>query len=255
MVGEEALLGMNPLTLLDLLGQPEFQTGLVVGVIGLVGVVLVRKVGWLLVWGVAAIGALAWAGLLQWSDMTPGWGLTAVVVTAVAGAFAYRILMQQVPAWSAGIVFALWVLGVWGTVPDTERAAVVMGVTAAMLPALWPGLRVRVGWEGAAVAIAALGFVAITDGAVRPASIIGALGMVGMPVAAAAASLWLRKGQRLSAWWVVVAQVVHVIVSGRVAGQINDPGGALLVVVLSALVTGAGLAWGVPDRHAASSRA
>lgn len=239
------MLGMNPLTLLDLLRQPEFQMGFAVGVIGLIAVLIVRKAGWLLVWGVAAIGALGWAGLLWWTEGTPDWGLPAAMVTAVAAAAAFRVLMRQVPAWSVGIVFALWVLGVWGTVPDTERAAVVMGVTAAMLPALWPGLRIRVGWEGAAVAVAVLGFVTITDAAARSATVMGALGMVGMPVVAAAVCLWLRSGRHPSPWWLVAAQVVHVIVSGRVAGQIFQPEGALIVVILSALATGGWLAWGV----------
>ncbi|MGH7566740.1 MAG: hypothetical protein ACREK2_07915 [Gemmatimonadota bacterium] len=239
------MLGMNPLTLLDLLGQPEFQMGFAVGIIGLIAALIVRKAGWLLVWGMAAIGALGWAGLLWWTEETPDWGLAAAVVTAVAAAAAFRVLMRQVPAWPVGIVFALWVLGVWGTVPDTERAAVVMGVTAAMLPALWPGLRVRVGWEGAAVAVAALGFVTITDGAARSATMVGALGMVGMPVVAAAVCHWLRSGRRPSPWWLVAAQVVHVIVSGRVAGQTFQPEGALIVVILSALATGGWLAWGV----------
>jgi len=36
-----------------------------------------------------------------------------------------------------------------------------------------------------------------------------------------------------------------VIVSGRVAGQIFQPEGALIVVILSALATGGWLAWGV----------
>lgn len=239
------MLGMNPLTLLELLGQPEFQTGFVTGVVGLLMVLLLRRVGWLLVWGVAAFGALAWAGLLRGTEAAPEWGLVAVAVTAIAAAIAVYVLLRQVPAWSMGIAFALWVLGVWGTVPDTERAAVTMGVTAAMLPALWPALRVRIGWEGAVVAVAALGFVAITDGSARPVSIIGALGMAGMPVAAAAALHWLRPSRQQSAWWFVGAQVVHVIVSGRVAGQMIQPEGALVVVILSALLTGGWLAWGL----------
>lgn len=238
------MFGMNPFTLLDLLGASEFQTGFVVGVVGLIAVLIVRKAGWHLVWGAAAIGALAWAGSLRWADATPEWGLPAVTVTAVAAAVAFYVLLRQVPPWSVGIVFALWVLGVWGTVPDTERAAVTMGVTAAMLPALWPGLRVRVGWEGAVVAVAALGFVAITDGAARPASVMGALGMAGMPIAAAGASRWLPRDRGLSPWWLVAAQVMHVIVSGRVASRIIQPEGAVTIIILSALVTGGGLAWG-----------
>ena len=239
------MLGMNPFTLLELLGQPEFQSGFAIGVVGLVLVLVLRRVGWLLVWGVAAFGALAWVGRLGGTEAAPEWGLVAVAVTAIAAATAFYILLRQLPAWSIGIAFALWVLGVWGTVPDTERAAVTMGVTAAMLPALWPGLRVRIGWEGAVVAVAALGFVAITDGSARPISIIGALGMAGMPMTAAAALHWLRPSRQQSAWWFVGAQVAHVIVSGRVAGQMLQPEGAFVVVILSALLTGGWLAWGL----------
>jgi hypothetical protein len=194
---------------------------------------------------VAAFGALAWVGRLDGTEAAPEWGLVAVAVTAIAAAAAFYLLLRQLPAWSIGIAFALWVLGVWGTVPDTERAAVTMGVTAAMLPALWPALRVRIGGEGAVVAVAALGFVAITDGSARPISIIGALGMAGMPIAAAAALHWLRPSRQQSAWWFVGAQVAHVIVSGRVAGQMLQPEGALVVVILSALLMGGWLAWGI----------
>lgn len=239
------MLGMNPFTLLELLGQPEFQSGIAIGVAGLVLLLILRRVGWLLVWGVAAFGALAWVGRLGGTEAAPEWGLVAVAVTAIAAAAAFYVLLRQLPAWSIGIAFALWVLGVWGTVPDTERAAVTMGVTAAMLPALWPALRVRIGWEGGVVAVAALGFVAITDGSARPISIIGALGMAGMPITAAAALHWLRPSRQPSAWWFVGAQAAHVIVSGRVAGQLLQLEGALVVVILSALLMGGWLAWGI----------
>jgi hypothetical protein len=43
----------------------------------------------------------------------------------------------------------------------------------------------------------------------------------------------------------VGAQVVHVIVSGRVAGQIFQLEGAVVVVILSSLLTGGWLAWGL----------
>lgn len=242
------MLGMNPLTLLDLLGHVDFQRGFVVGLAATIVLVFVRQAGWLLVWGVAAIVALAWTGMLRGNPAAPGWGVAAVGVTAIASAAAFRVLLRQVPAWSVGLVFALWVLGVWGTVPDTERAIVTMGTTAAMLPALWPALRIRVGWEGALVAVGCLGFVVITDGAARTSSMVGALGMVGMPVAAAAALEWLRTDRRPSPWWLVAAQVVHVIVSGRIAGQTHQAAVAVTVVILSALVTGAGLAFGVSTR-------
>lgn len=248
------MLGMNPITLFELLGQADFQRGLLVGVAGLVAVLAVRKLGWLMTWGIGAFAALSWAGLLRPSPLTPGWALPVTVVIALAGTWAFRVLLSRARSWSVGLTFALWVLGVWGTVPDTERAMVIMGVLAGMLPALWPGLKVKVGWHGAAVAIAALGFVTVTDGAARTSAMIGSFGMVGMAVVAGLSARIARKRQFLSPWWLVAAQALHVIVSGRVAGQTWDAGGALTIVILSSLLTGAGLAWGVRGLHAPASK-
>lgn len=248
------MLGMNPITLFELFGQADFQRGLLVGVAGLVAVLAVRKLGWLMTWGIGAFAALSWAGLLRPSPLTPGWALAVTVVIALAGTWAFRVLLSRARSWSVGLTFGLWVLGVWGTVPDTERAMVIMGVLAGMLPALWPGLKVKVGWYGAAVAIAALGFVTVTDGAARTSAMIGSLGMVGMAVAAGLSARIVRKRQFLSPWWLVASQALHVIVSGRVAGQTWDAGGALTIVILSSILTGAGLAWGVRGPHAPASK-
>lgn len=244
------MLGMNPITLFELLGQPDFQRGLIVGGMGLVAVLVARKLGWLMIWGIGAFAALSWVGLLRTSPQTPGWALPVTVVIALAGTWAFRVLLSRARSWAVGLSFGLWVLGVWGTVPDTERAAVPMGVLAAMLPALWPGLKVRVGWHGAAIAIAALGFVIVTDGAARTSAMIGSFGMVGMAMVAALSARTVRKGQFLSSWWLVASQALHVIISGRVAGQTWDSGGALTIVILSSILTGAGLAWGVRGTHA-----
>ena len=248
------MLGMNPITLLELLGQPDFQRGMLVGGVGLAAVLVVRKLGWLMTWGIGAFAALGWAGLLRSSPATPGWALSVTILTALAGTWAFRVLLSRARSWSVGLTFGLWVLGVWGTVPDTERAMVTMGVLAGMLPALWPGLKVRIGWYGAGVAIAALGFVTVTDGAARTSAMIGSFGMVGMTLVAAFSARIVRKGQFLSPWWLVASQVLHVIVSGRIAGQTWDAGGALTIVILSSLLTGAGLAWGVRGPHAPVSK-
>lgn len=234
------MLEMNPLTLFELLGDPGFQKGFATGLIALVAILVVRKAGWLLAWGVAALAALAWTGMLRSSPNIPSWAVPVGGITVVAAAVSFHAMMRKVPAWAAGLAFALWVLGVWGTAPDTERAAVVMGTTAALLPGLWPGLKIRVGWEGILVAASALVFVAVTDGAGRITAIPGSLGMVGMPLAAAAASRWLRPGVRLSPLGFVGAMAINVIVCGRVAGQAYNVSSAWIIAVLSALVTGAG---------------
>ena len=92
---------------------------------------------------------------------------------------------------------------------------------------------------------ALLGFVAAADGAARPITIVSSLAMVGMPVAAAASALLLHKKRAPSAVWLIAAQALHVIVSGRVASRLQDPGLALVVALVSALVTGGLLPWGV----------
>jgi hypothetical protein len=241
---------MNPLTLIGLIADPEFQRGFLVGAAALVVLGVVKKPGWLLSWGVAAFLALAWTGGLGGNPETPAWGLPVAAVVAAAGTWALWSLERRAPAWAVGIVFALWVLGVWGTVPDTERARVPMGVAAALLPALWPRLGVPLGWPGALLAIAALGFVTVTDGAPRATAMIGSFGMVGMPVVVAALTLRVRRGAALPPWALIVAQGVHVIVSGRVAGQAESSAAAHAIVIASALVTGGAVVW---TRRAARS--
>jgi hypothetical protein len=233
---------MNPLSVLDLITRQEFQTGLVYGLFAVVALLLVRKAGWFLLWGIAAALAVNGAGFLRASPSSPAWGLPAVAVATLAAALAFRTLARQMPAWAVGLAFSLWVLGVWGTVPDTERARVAMGVTAALLPCLWPGLRIRLGWEGMLLAAAVLGYVAVADGAARPPAIVGALGMVGMPVTAALASRWFDARGVPSPFGLVAAMALHVVVCGRVAAQLPDVRVALVVACLSALATGAGLA-------------
>jgi hypothetical protein len=237
------MFGMNPFTLLRLLEQAEFQRGLAVGFVALLLVLALRRVGWLPVWGLAAVAALGWEGALRASPETPGWSIPVVAAVAGVGAWAIRRLLLGAPPWSVGGLFALWVLGVWGTVPDTERAVVTMGVAAAMFPALWPRLGVQMGWTGAPLAIGALGFVAVTDGAARASAMVGALGMVGMAVVAAAFAGASRDGRTSSPWLLIAAQALHVIVSGRVAGQMPGPGSALLIVMVSSLATGLAWAW------------
>lgn len=235
------MLEMNPFTLLELVSETEFQMGFAIGLVALTAILIVRKAGWFLAWGLAAFAALAWAGLLHSSPGIPSWAIPTAALMIPAATVSFYALMRRVPAWAAGIAYSLWVLGVWGTVPDTERAAVAMGTTVALLPGLWPGLRIRVGWEGIVVAASALAFVAVTDGVGRNTSIAASLGMVGMPLAAAAACRWLRPGVRLSPIGFVGAMALNVIVCGRVAGQTYGVDSAWIIAVLSALVTGAGL--------------
>lgn len=235
---------MDPTTLLELFVQPDFLRGLAAGALAAGLLLVFRRPGWFLAWAVAAGVGLAWSGRLGWSPFTVAWSLPLAVVASLFAGIGAKDLARVGPAWIGPALFALSVLGVWGTVPDTERAAVLMGVTAGLLGALVVRREVRVGLVGPILAVAVLGYVVVTDGALRGGAIVGSLGALGMLVVAPAVVVLARVGPRLPPLWLSLGQVGHVIVSGRVAGRMEDPVAAGLVVAGSAAAAGGLLWWG-----------
>ena len=245
---------MNPRTLLALLTEPDFLHGLAAGVGATVLMLASRnRIGWSLCWGVAAAGGLLWT---EWRDswsVLATWTMLPAVAWVLAAGVAVRELDRKAPPWSVLAMFALAVLGVWGTVPDTEGAAVLMGVTVGMAPAIWP-LQARAGAFGPFVAFTAVAVVAVVDGAPRPGSIVGALGAAGMLLVAPAALRIRRTAPAaLSGWILVVTQVAFVIVSGRLAGRMTPAGPAFTVWTAAAVAFG--VAWWQMETRAGHPRA
>jgi hypothetical protein len=236
---------VNPLTLLGLVGDQLFLVGVGAGLVGLAVVLATRgRVGWFLAWACATALGLWWTGWIGGTFGAVPWATLLAIAAVVTATLGTMSLRRRVPSWAIGALFALSVLGIWGTIPETGAARVLLGATAGMLPAFWPLDRARVDAFGCALALTVCAAVTVDDGSTRPGAIVGALGAFGMLVLA---PLLLRIAKEpdgaIPGGPVVGAQIVLVMLSGRLAGRLASPTMAGLVWVGAALATGVVWAW------------
>lgn len=247
---------MNPFTLLALLGDPRFGVGAAAGgVAALIFRIGGRRLDWFVLWALAAVAGLAATDGLDWSSNARPWALGAAAGAILAvGAITPRLLART-GFWVPRVLFALAVLGVWGTVPDTEHARVLMGVTAVLVVLGFGHAESPVSMPGLMLATAVLAYVVLVDGWPRDSAIVGALGSLGMlvvaPIALAGRGMLASRGRgpaKASEWsdWtnamsLVAAQVLLVILSGRAAGQAGSATWATAILLVSSVIVAA--AW------------
>jgi hypothetical protein len=280
-------------TLTDLFTRPDFQAGIVAGIVGLAALYWVSRTtdapSW---WGVvhtlAVVGAVTFmigrhlavtAGLLAlgaggWlldrddtaRNRLPGW--TAIVAGAVLiglrGGLAdlrwlpvtapIAILIAGVCAWKwsrrfspglLGPMIAITAFGVWVTVPETEHARALLGVSIPLALATLAPIRARLSGAGAFALAGVLVWVVAIGGGARPGSIIGGWASLGaiaiLPLVRPPASALVerRPGATLA------FHAVFVLISARVIGLWESAviaTGAVLVVAFAALVAVGSLA-------------
>jgi hypothetical protein len=137
------------------------------------------------------------------------------------------------------VLIAVSVVGVYVTVPDTEQALVLLGVTLPLMLLGWPSALAGLGSAGSYAAVGVLAWTAAAGGLARPSSIVGGIACLGLmavePLARAArpsASRVLDAAARQ--WWGAVAvgasHLVLVYVASRVAGLQSGTGAATLIV-------------------------
>jgi hypothetical protein len=183
-----------------------------------------------------------------------------VVVTVVVGGTLVADFDRRhhERGWSV-VMFAVSVIGVYFTVPDTERALVLLGATLPIVLLGWPFALASLGTVGAYPAVGALAWISAFEGIGRRGAIVGGVACLGLFVAEPIAK-WLRLGaptffETLPARvWMAIpvagAHLVLVVVASRVAG-LRTVVGQAVVVASVALVIGVAvvLALGtVPDR-------
>lgn len=128
--------------------------------------------------------------------------------------------------------------GVYTTVPDTERALVVLGAAVPLAVLGWPLALATLGRAGASATVGLLAWVAVTDGSARPGSVVGAIACLGILLVEPVART--LRGQeppdpspdaavvdRDPAGWrlampVILAHLALVAVAARVAGLRTD---------------------------------
>ena len=116
-----------------------------------------------------------------------------------------------------GPMFAISAFGIWTTVPDTDLARILIGISVPMAFATLPPFSVRISGAGAFALAAALAWLPLWGGDQRTGSVVGAWACIGMiellPVA-----LRMLPGLRIAMWQLVGLHIGVVLVSARVIG-------------------------------------
>jgi hypothetical protein len=139
------------------------------------------------------------------------------------------------------VLYAISVVGVFFTVPDTERALVLLGVSLPLMFLGWPFAIASLGSAGSYAAVGVLVWVSATEGRGRHTAIIGGIACLGLLVVEPAARL-LRGGRATvfeglstSRWMLLPIATLHlalVYIASRVAGIRRVLGPAVAIVVI-----------------------
>lgn len=212
---------MNPVTLLEAFMAPSFLLGAVLGLVASLFAWAHRRTDvWLASVGAAIIAALWVNGRILGLPMPPlALGAVGAGTVLLAAIGVWRVVQEAGPV-TVGACLALTALGVWGTVPDTENAIVLLGAASGgTLGAL------RVTGARGSVAVAAIGvlaaaaFISLTDGLGRSSAPMGSLATFGIFLIA---PLGYRLWRGVPPWAWVAVHVALVIFCGRVAGQVSS---------------------------------
>jgi hypothetical protein len=143
---------------------------------------------------IAAAIAVPFALLLAADvDRSPTWTRVLVVGVASAGAIAAARTdeLWRQPAVTP-LLLTITAGAIYVAVPDTEEAAVVLGVALPVALLGWPVRLVSLGRAGAGAAIALVAWTAATGGRADPASVVGGLASVALLVGLSVGALLTR---------------------------------------------------------------
>ncbi|CAN5747743.1 hypothetical protein BH23ACT4_BH23ACT4_15310 [soil metagenome] len=220
----------------DLITGTPFLWGAGTGLVGLLLSYGLRKlsVDWGLVWGAAVVVAFVGTGLLRGGfsgsgprgASTPLWQ---VAITLLAALFAAYGIQRLRPNWVGAFAVAATIAGIWATVPDTERAAVLIGVTAAVAWAWWPAEWAAPRFAGSLIVGLLMAWVALRGGVGRETGWIGAVGSMSMLGWSALALPAMPPGL------ILAGHVVLVGIWSRWAGLSTSSATALVIGVTASL--------------------
>ena len=215
--------------------------GLFQGLVALAGAGLVagtlpksRTAGLLLAipgaWALTSQGDLFEAEWIRW---------LVIAGTVVGGTLVADFDRRWRDAGFSPVLIAVSVVGVYVTVPDTEQALVLLGVSLPLMLLGWPSALAGLGSAGSYAAVGLLAWTAAAGGSARPSSIVGGVACLGLlavePLARAATPAASRVLDAAAGqWWgavvVGVSHLVLVFVASRVAGLQPGAGEAAVIV-------------------------
>jgi hypothetical protein len=189
-----------------------------------------------LVWRPLAVAGIVFAipgaSLLTSNTGLPdaSWIRTLVVVTVTLGGTLVADFdrRHQARGWSV-VMYAVSVVGVYFTVPDTERALVLLGASLPLLLLGWPVALASLGRAGSYCAVGALAWIVAFEGIGRRSAIVGGVACLGLfvvePVARlvklGAATVFDKLPESSTALVpVALAHLALVFVASRLAGLV-----------------------------------
>lgn len=200
-------------------------------------------------------GAILVAGTVDpmtarlFGDRSPDWVPVLVfIVVTFGGPLAADLDRRGARLGVGPVMWAITVLGVYLTVPDTELIRPLVG---AALPLALTGLPLRaarIGPGGAAAGVGLLMWVGAVEGYGRPGSIVGAAGAFGLFLVEPVGRMVLRR--RVVPWSRVLsartflfaflgAHLVVVLYETRIAGFVETGGPAFALALVGAIAGGA----------------
>jgi hypothetical protein len=233
------------------------EAGFVVGLAVLaLGCFLARRRGWWIRLAAVVPGALVF-GLVGRPDVdAPAWTTGAILIVTVGGGLLMaRFDEVYAPSGLPPVLLLVTVLGVYATTPDTEHAAILVGVSVPLVLLGGPWPVASLGFGGSVLVAAVLAWTVVVDGLARPGAVVGGMACLGLLVLEPAvrwasgrwdvARIW-RSGERLT-WpeptaaasdrsWLLVVLVLHLGVVGacsRVAGLRTSAVQALALTVVT----------------------
>lgn len=153
------------------------------------------------------------------------WAIPLVVVamgTAMGG-------WARMPSRLLGPMFLVSAFGIWTTVPETDTARVLLGVSLALAPATLSWIGAKSSVAGTFGVAAVVTWVGATSGDTRPASIVGAWGCLGL---VALYPVLYDRLHHLPEWVIVVTHIVFVVISARIIGLGQEAGPAAIALTL-----------------------
>lgn len=151
------------------------------------------------------------------------------------------------------VLYAVSVVGVYYTVPDTERVLVLLGVTAPLVLLGWPRVFASLGHGGSYAVTGILIWVAAFESRGADTALIGAIGCLGLLVFEPAARLFMRGRDTIlaasssRAWALlgaVTLQLLLAFVASRIAGARATLSQAIFVIVFESVAVTAALCTG-----------
>ncbi|HEY5011569.1 MAG TPA: hypothetical protein VIK61_02550 [Acidimicrobiia bacterium] len=165
-------------------------------------------------------------------------GPLVVVTTVVGGTLVADFDRRHAKRGWPVVMLAVSVVGVYFTVPDTERALVLLGASVPLVLLGWPFAFASIGTIGAYPAVGALAWTAAFEGRGRHTAIVAGVACLGLFVAEPIARL-LNGGRSTvlellpKRWWIAIPVVIGhlglVYVASRIAGLRTDVGQATVI--------------------------